>query len=177
MITPKEKRDRLFQRGRPHFRKAELIGLDGNYGDDMKLLWAAYKAGSFNAPEGMTQEQFAEWVILMAQVFKELWVGEDENKAFSNGKGAVGIVGVNKQDLLVTAEGQAFKWATRKNILRLCVSFLHMVTHAKGTGVCMVKVDKKSQGLADHMKKYGLLHYVGRTGADEYLYSVRGRGS
>ena len=176
MTTPKERRDRLFKKGRPHFRKAELVSGDA-YGRDMGLLWAAYKAGSFNAKQGLSQDEFAEWILAHAQLFNELWIGEDESKAFAGNRGGVSVVGVNYQNLLVTVEGQVFKWATKRNILRLCVGFLHMVTHSKKTGVCMVKVNNENQKLADHMKEYGLLHFVGRTGENEYLYSVRGRGS
>jgi hypothetical protein len=175
-MTAKDRRDRLFKKGRPHFRKAELLDGD-SYGKDMGLLWAAYKAGSFNAKEGLTQDEFAQWILEHSKLFMELWIGEDESDAFSVKRGGVGVVGVNYQDLLVTAEGQVFKWATKRNVLRLCVGFLHMVTHSKKTGVCMVKANNETQKLADHMKEYGLLHYVGKTGQNEFLYSVRGRGS
>lgn len=175
-MSPKELRDRLFKKGRPRFRKAELVATDG-YGKDMKILWAAYKAGSFQADPGMTQEQFAAWIMAHAGCFKDLLIGEDRSLAFEGGMGPVVVVGVNQEGLLVNAEGQAFKWATKRNILRLSVAFLHMVTHSKKTGVCMVKTDGKTQKLADHMKSYKLLFYVGKTGENEYLYAVRGRGS
>jgi len=68
-VTAKELRDRLFKKGRPRFRKAELVSPDG-YGKDMKILWAAYKAGSFEAPLDMTQEQFADWILGQARGFK-----------------------------------------------------------------------------------------------------------
>jgi hypothetical protein len=175
-VTAKELRDRLFKKGRPRFRKAELVSQDG-YGKDMKILWAAYKAGSFEAPKDMTQELFADWVMEQAKVFRELWIGEDRSIAFQGGIGPVVLVGMNQENLLVNAVGQSFKWATKRNILRLSVAFLHMVTLSKKTGVCMVKADSKSQKLADHMKDYRLLFYVGKTGNNEYLYAVRGRGS
>lgn len=173
----KERRDRLFKRGRPHFRKADLMNLDGSYGPDMGILWAAYKHGSFQAPEGMTQEQFADWIIAQAKNFTSVWIGEDDNKHLKGGRGPVGVVSITQNDLLVLASGQPFKWALKRNVLKLAVGFLHMITLSAKTGVCMVKVDKKSQGIADHMKKYGLLHFVGKTGQDEFLYSIRGRGS
>lgn len=175
-MTAKELRDRLFKKGRPRFRKAELVGQDG-YGKDMKILWAAYKAESFEADPGMTQEQFAEWILEQARTFKDLLLGEDRSAAFQGEWGPVVVVGVNQDNLLVRAVGQSFKWATKRNILRLSVAFLHMITHSKKTGVCMVKADKRTQKLADHMKDYKLLFYVGKTGESEYLYAVRGRGS
>lgn len=175
-MTAKELRDRLFKGGRPRFRKAELVSPEG-YGKDMKILWAAYKAGSFEAEPGMTQEQFAEWILAQANSFKDLLLGEDKSQAYQGDWGPVVVVGVNQDGLLVNAVGQSFKWATKRNILRLSVAFLHMITHSKKTGVCMVKADKKTQTLADHMKSYKLLFYVGKTGESEYLYAVRGRGS
>jgi hypothetical protein len=176
-VNPREKRDRLFRKSKPFFRKADLINLDGTYGADMGILWAAYKAGSFKAPDGMTQEQFAEWVIGTARRFTTLWLGEDDNKAFKSGRGAVAIVGTNQEGLLVTAEGQPFKWAGKRNVLRLVVAFLHMITKSKKTGICMVKGDDITMPILDHMKDYGLLYYIGKTNPSEYLYSVRGRGS
>lgn len=175
-MTAKELRDRLFKKGRPRFRKAELMNEDG-YGKDMAILWAAYKAQSFTAQEGMTQEEFAEWILSQARNYKDLLIGEDRSLAYKGEYGPVGVVGVNNHNLVVEAAGQSFKWATKRNLLRLSVAFLHMVTLSKKTGVCMVKTDKKTQALADHMKKYKLLFYVGRTGEDEQLYAVRGRGS
>lgn len=176
-MSPKEKRTRLFKKGKPHFRKVDLLNLDGSYGEDMKILWAAYKAGSFQAPEGMSDAEFADWIVNQSRSFQTLWVGEDESKAFKSKKGPVGVVGMNAQGLLVTLEGQAFKWATKKNILRLCVGFLHMITKSNKTGVCMVKGSEQSRSLLDHLNGYGLLFYIGKTSQTEYLYSVRGRGS
>jgi hypothetical protein len=176
-VTPKELRDRLFKKSRPHFRKADLLNLDGSYGADMGILWSAYKAGSFQSPPDMNQAQFAEWIVGSARRFNVLWIGEDYSRAFKSGKGPVCIVGTNADGLLVTTEGQPFKWATNRNILRSCVAFLHMITKATKTGVLMVKGSKETQPLLDHMKKYGLLYYIGKTNPGEYLYSVRGRGS
>lgn len=176
-MKPRERREKLFKKSKPHFRKADLLNLDGTYGADMGILWAAYKAGSFPIPEGLDQAQFAEWVVNQAKRFTTLWIGEDDSKAFKSGRGAVGLVGTSHDGLLVTAEGQALKWATKKNILRLCVGFLHMITKSAKTGVCMVKGAKGAVPLLDHMNKYGLLYYIGKTNPEEYLYSVRGRGS
>jgi hypothetical protein len=176
-VSPRERRERLFKKSKPHFRKADLVNLDGSYGADMGILWAAYRAGSFEAPEGMTQAQFAEWIVSQARRFSTLWIGEDETRAFKNGRGAVGIVGTTADGLLVMAEGQSLKWATKKNVLRLAVGFLHMVTKSNKTGVCMVKGSERSVPLLDHLKDYGLLFYIGKTSPQDYLYSVRGRGS
>lgn len=176
-MTAQERKELIFRKSKPHFRKADLLNLDGSYGEDMKILWAAYKAGSFKAPEGMTDGQFAEWIIGQAQSFQALWVGEDQSKAFKSGRGPVCIVATNSQGMLVTVEGQSFKWATRRNVLRTSVGFLHMVTKSRKTGAVMVKGDEKSRSLLDHLNKYKLLFYLGKANPNEYLYSVRGRGS
>ena len=177
-MNPRNRRNLIFKKSRPHFRKADLLNLDGSYGEDMKILWAAYKAGSFHgAPEGLTDSQFAEWTIANAKAFGSLWIGEDESKAYKSGKGPVCVVATTSQGMLVSAEGQAFKWATKRNLLRAAVSFLHMITMSRNTGVVMVKGDEKTRSFLDHMGKYRLLFYVGQTNPGEYLYSVRGRGS
>jgi len=176
-VNAKERRDLIFRKSRPHFRKADLLNLDGTYGEDMKMLWAAYKAGSFPVPQELTQEQFAEWVVNEARNFNTLWIGEDRSDAYKSGKGPVCLVATNTQGMVISAEGRPFKWASLRNVLRAAVGFLHMVTKSNKTGLVMVKCDEKSRPLADHLKKYGLLFYVGKSGQSEYLYSVRGRGS
>ena len=143
----------------------------------MKMLWAAYKAGSFPVQPDLSPEQFAEWVVNEARGFNTLWIGEDVNDAYKSGKGPVCLVATNTQGMVISAEGKPFKWATRRNVLRASVGFLHMVTKSNKTGLVMVKCDDTNRPLADHLKKYGLLFYVGKSGMNEYLYSVRGRGS
>lgn len=177
-MSPKEKKALLFKKSRPHFRKADLLNLDGSYGEDMKILWAAYKAGSFQgAPQGLTDAQFAEWCLANARAFQTIWLSEDDSKAFKAGRGPVAVVCTNAQGMLITLEGQPFKWATKRNLLRTAVAFLHMITMSRATGVVMVKGDEKTRPLLDHLADYKLLFYVGKTNPSEFLYSVRGRGS
>ena len=171
----KENRDKLFKKSRPNVRRLEVM--DGEqYGKDVGVLWAAYKAGSFNLPE-MDPSKFAQWVEQMGNVFQQIWLVDDDNKAFTSGSGPVGMVLVNTSGLLVSADGKAFKWASTKNKLRCSVAFLQMVRHSKKTGICAVKGKKDDLPLLHHLKAYDVLHYVGKVADNEWLFSVRGRGS
>ena len=175
-MTPKERRDRLFKSSRPLVRRLEVM--DGEqYSSDMALLWAAYKAGSFHLPEGLSQEDFVKAIEEYFANFKQVWIVDDRNESFSKKNGQVGIVLTNSVDLLVEARFGYFKWATKRNILRMTAAFLNMVKHSTKTGVCLVRTTKDKMKLPDHMKKYDLLYFVGRVAPNEYLYSIRGRGS
>lgn len=143
----------------------------------MSVLWAAYKAGSFSLPEGLSQEEFGRAIEGEFSRFGQVWIVDDRNKSFTSGTGQVGLVLSSSVDLIVEAKFSFFKWASRKNILRAAASFLNMVTYSKKTGICMVRTRAEQRVLADHLGKYGLLYYLGRSAENEYLYSVRGRAS
>lgn len=174
-MTPKIYRDRLLKKDKPYVRRMEI--LDGEtYSGDMKVLWAAYKAGTFKMPE-MSQAEFVKLIETELSAFDKVFVVDDNNKAFSKGRGPVALVGTNIKGLVVEPKAIFFKWATKKNILRSSVSFLNMIKHSSKTGVCFVKTQKDKRTLPDHLKNYDMLYYVGKIDDSEYLYSVRGRGS
>lgn len=170
----KEKRERLFKPERPLIRKLEVKSGD-DYSKDMSVLWAAYKAKSFNLPEGLTQEDFVKAMEHHLSQFGQVWVVDDKNKAFKDGRGQVGLVLSSSVDLIVEARFSFFKWATKRNILRAAAAFLNMVTYSNKTGICMVRARPEQRVLPDHLSGYGLLYYMGKASESEYLYSVRGR--
>lgn len=157
-------------------RRLEI--LDGEtYSSDMGVLWAAYKAGSFNLKPGLSQEGFVKEIEGFFSNFSQVWIVDDRNRSFSKDKGQVGLILTNAVDLLIEARFGFFKWATKRNMLRASAAFLHMVKSSSKTGICMVRTTKDKRTLPDHLKDYDLLYYVGKTSTDEYLYSIRGRGS
>ena len=152
--------------------------MDGEqYGKDVGVLWAAHKAGSFELPEDIDKEAFAAWVERLCSLFNQIWLIEDDSKVYNSGRGPVGIVGTNNAGLMVTVEAKPFKWATTKNKLKCSVSFLQMIRYSKKTGVCMVKGKKEDLPLLHKLKEYDVLHYVGKVDTNQYMFSVRGRGS
>lgn len=171
----KSKRNRLFRSGRPTVRRLEI--LDGEqYSKDMGRLWVAYREGSFNLPAELTQEQFLEAVEGMQKEYNQLWVIDDRSDAYPEGIGPVAMVGTRITNLLITADGMPFKWATKRNALKCAVSFLHMITHSTATGVVFVRCNRKMSKFWEHLRGYKLLFPLGRIGKDEYLFYVRGRG-
>jgi hypothetical protein len=182
---PKERRlgkafrkdiSKLFKNGKPLVRRMEI--LDGDtYSSDMGVLWAAYKAKSFGLPEGLKQEDFVKAIEQQFSNFGQVWIVDDKNKSFSKGSGPVGLVLTSNMELLVEAKFGFFKWATKRNVLKSAAAFLNMIKSSTKTGICMVRTEKDKRVLPDHLKSYGLLFYAGRVSANEYLYSVIGRGS
>src|SRR5262245_35189377 len=81
-VTPKERRDILFKRGRPNVRPLEPT--------DMGVLWAAYKAGSFALPPDMSQDDFVAAIEGYFSSFGAVWVIDDDNHNFSKKRGQVG---------------------------------------------------------------------------------------
>jgi hypothetical protein len=173
-VSPKEHRDRLFKNGRPLVRRLEI--LDGDqYSQDISILWAAYKSGSFSLSPELTQERFVSEIEEYFSKFNQVWIVDDRNSNFAKGRGQVGLVLTNVIDLIVEARFGFFTWATHRNILRAAASFLNMIKHSTRTGICLVRASGEKRVLPDHLKDYELLHYIGKSAKDEYLYSVRGR--
>lgn len=175
-MTPKERRDRLFKSGKPLVRKLSVMNGEG-YSKDAGVLWAAYKSGSFEMPSMLTQEQFIQMIGVYFSQFGQVWVVDDGNGNFSSKRGQVCLVLTNTVNMLVDTTFNYFRWASKKNILRATASFLNMIKNSQKTGICIVRTTKDKRTVCDHLKDYDLLYYVGRTAHDEYLYSIRGRGS
>lgn len=174
-MTPKERKERIFKKSRPNVRRMEI--LDGEqYSTDFRILWAAYKAGSFRMPE-LSQAEFIKLMESELGKFEKVWVVDDGNKAFRDGKGPVALVGTNSMGLVIEPSITFFKWATKRNILRCSVAFINMLKYSTKTGICMVRCPRELRKLPDHLKGYDMLHYIGKAADNEYLYSVRGRAS
>lgn len=157
-------------------RRLEIM--DGEqYSKDMAVLWAAYKAGSFNLPKDLSQEDFVQAAEKIVSNYGQMWVVDDECGAFKDGKGPIAIVGTNVDGLQVMAEGQPFRWAKKKHLIRASVAFLQMIRYSKKTGVCFVKGAQPQYRFLRALQKYDVLHYIGKVDDNGYLFSVRGRGS
>lgn len=175
-LGAKALRERLFKRSRPEARRLEI--LDGEtYTKDAAILWAAYKAGSFALPDGLTQEEFAVQIENTLNAFQHSWVMDDDSKAFASGRGPVALVGANTIGLIVEPKMLFFRWATKKNVLRASVAYLNMIRHSGKTGIVLVRTTKNMVALPDHLKRYDMLYFIGKSADNEYLYSIRGRGS
>jgi hypothetical protein len=175
-LTAKELRERLFKKSRPQARRLEI--LDGDqYSKDMGVLWAAYKAGSFSMPTLLSQEDFVKLIEESFKEFQHMWVIDDDNNAFSSKRGPVALVGANSVNLIVEPKFLFFKWASKRNALRSVVAFLNMIRNSKKTGIALVRTTKDKMTLPDHLKKYDMLYFIGKSAENEYLYTVRGRGT
>ena len=175
-LTAKELRERLFRKSRPQARKLEI--LDGDqYSNDMGVLWAAYKAGSFSMPTMLSQEDFVKLIEESFKEFQHLWVIDDDNNAFSSKRGPVSLVGANSVNLIVEPKFLFFKWASKRNALRSVVAFLNMIRNSKKTGIALIRTTRDKMTLPDHLKRYDMLYFVGKSADNEYLYTVRGRGT
>lgn len=172
--TPKDRRNALFGNHRPHVRRLEI--LDGEqYTRDMAVLWAAYIAGSFPWPQGMTQEQFVQAVEAMLAQFSQVWIVDDDSSAFGNGRGPISLIGTKSDGLTLTAEGLPFKWASKRQIMKQAVAFLQMIRKSSKVGVCFIRASTQTFNLMKHLQRYDVAHYIGKIAADAFLFALRGR--
>lgn len=180
-MTPRERRARLFKTSKPFIRPAVLVS-EGGFGDDMGILWAAYKAGSFpliNA--GMEMPEFAKAMVAIALTLHEMAIVEDDNKAFASGRGPVAIIGIRSDGWKHEPHVDYFKWSAKRNILRVTIQFLQMARYSKEVGVVMIRSLKETSNLFMRAAKdYGVLNFVGRVPhgtprGDEYIFSVMGK--
>lgn len=143
----------------------------------MGWLWAAYQAGSFALPKELSQEDFVKEIEKCFSQYSQVWIVDDRNSNFKSGKGPIGLVLTMIIGLIIEPRFNFFKWASSRNKLRSTAAFLNMVKHSTKTGICLVRTDNENRNLPDHLKPYDLLYYLGRSGDNEYLYSMRGRAS
>ena len=178
-MKPKERRDRLFKTSRPNIRKMTLVDQQG-YSPDMNILWGAYKLGSFEIEEGVEQDEFAELMTHEIQPYTKKWIVEDDNSKFNSGYGPIGMIVAVYNGWELEPHLEVFSWATKRNILRLTVSFFQMMRYDKEVGIVNVYSLKETTGLFNHIQKYGVLKYAakipdGDVGGDRYIYYIRGR--
>lgn len=178
-MKPKERRNRLFKSSRPNIREMSLIDQQG-YSSDMNILWGAYKMGSFKIEEGAPQDVFAEYMAEEVQPYAKKWIIEDDNPQFSDGYGPVGMMCATYNGWELEPHFEAFKWASKKNILRSVVSFLQMMRYDRDVGIVNVYSRKNTNNLFRHAERYGVLKYAakipnGDIMGDRYIYYVRGR--
>ena len=154
----KEKRDRLFKRGRPLVREFHVFDGDKLH-LDMGLLWVSYTKGEFfwDFPKGMNKEEFADSVVKLASQ-TEMFMVDDYNDEF--GKiGPIGVVVVRGNGWKIRPHTVIFPWATARNKLRCTVAFFQMARYKK-IGVCIVESLFDSKPLFDKCVEYGVLKYL-----------------
>ena len=171
-LKPKDRRDRLFRKSKPFIRRLEI--LDGEqYSKDISILWAAYKAGSFALPMELSQAEFIEQVEKNLSQYSNTWIVDDDAMVFASARGPVAMVSTASSGLIVEPRFVFFEWARPRTILRVVVSFINMIKHSKKTGIILLRVGRENMTMPNHLK----FHYIGRSGENEHLYSMRGRGS
>ena len=177
-MKPKERRDRLFKSSRPNIRELSLVDHQG-YTKDMSILWGAYKQGSFKMPE-VSQEEFADYMMSEINPYQKKWLIEDANAKYESGYGPVGMVCAAYNGWELEPHLEVFDWATKRNVLRLAVSFFQMMRYDKSIGIVNVYSLKDSKNFFNHISKYGVLKYAakipdGDESGDRYIYYIRGR--
>ena len=131
------------------------VGSESAYGRDMKILWAAYKAGSFDLPD-WDQTEFANHIIDHLSKYDSVWIVEDLNKVFS-GRGPVAVILVRTDGSMLIPDVDYFKWATHRNVLRTAVTFFQWIRYSKDVGVCVFGSNSKSKNLYERMREYGIM--------------------
>ena len=172
-MSTKEKRARLFKRGKPLVREFVIK-------DDMWVLWAAYDMGSFKKMKaGMTKAEFRDLVLSVCRCKSSCLMIEDDCRYFKSGRGPVGFVTLDNYGWRIEPQVDFFRWATPRMILRANVAFFQMVRYSKDVGVCIVRSLKRTVNLFHRVQRYGLLLEIGTipngsAEGDETLFSIRG---
>ena len=176
-MSPKERRERLLK-NRPFIRPFQIYD-EWNYHKDVAILWAAHQMKPFYAIDpSLSQERFASEIEGISKT-TDLLIVEDDNSSFEEGRGPVCLIGVSSDNWRAEPCAEFFAWSTKKNVLRVTVTFLQWVQYKK-IGVCIVKSLEETKNLFDHCRLYGVLFYVGKIvggdpRGDEYLYSIMGK--
>jgi hypothetical protein len=173
-MTPKQRRD-LVLKNRPHIRPIDL-----NNPKDIGIAWADYKKGGWLLPEGLDNEQFIKQFHHVISIFDSVWFAEDDNKAFSSGRGPVSLIVGKTDGWRVEPHVHHFGWASKRNRLRTLVSLFQMLRHDKNVGVCVVFAEQDTKAFFDKLERYKVLFPSGfvpnglPTG-NSYIYSVKGK--
>jgi hypothetical protein len=147
----------------------------------MWILWAAYKEGSFpELSSNMDKDALYAHMKASLGMYSSLMLVEDYNRRFKDHRGAVCLIKGMSDGWKFEPEAIWFSWATKLNILRGNVRFLKWMMHNKEIGVCTFQTSSDTKNLYDHVKKYGVLNYVGRIPGgqrigDAYVWSLRGK--
>lgn len=172
---------RLFRKSKPTIRPARLFNEDG-YGDDMGVLWAAYKLGSFPLLENqdMTPDEFGRHIAGLCFGMTDAVIAEDDNTRYSSGRGPIAFIGIRSDGWRHEPHVDYFRWATRRNILRTTVGFLRFMRYHKQVGVCIVRCLDPHVALFRRANEYTLLNYLGRIvngtpRGDEHVFTVAGK--
>lgn len=176
----KEKRDRLFKRGRPVVRKI-VLEVDGKPSIDVGIMWVAYKKGGFELfPKGMQENQFYEYIVELSKEVGMFMI-DDYNKEYGDKMGPVSFVSIAYIGNKIEPHADSFHWATPRNILAGTVSLFQMIRYQK-IGCSVTYALEKSKPLFDKVTEYGVLKYVGKIPngdphgrGDEYIYTIRGK--
>ena len=166
------KRRKLFRKSKPFIREFKP--------EDMWILWAAYKEGSFPLMDEMSKEDFYSRIRIRLGCYHSLMLVEDECRKFNDKRGPVCIIGANTDGWKVEPHVEFFKWASKQNILRVNVQFFNWIRQNREIGVCIVRSLKNTSNLFHHVRRYGVLTFVGKIPGgdrrgDEYCFSIRGK--
>lgn len=175
-MTPRDKRDRIFKRSRPHIRPLEVL-VDGEYHNDIKILWVAHKKSPLPfIDKDLNQTDFGKAFVELSNK-NELLMVEDANSGFSK-KGPIAVFSISSDGWKLTPNAFFFSWASTRNILRASVAYFQFIRYSRQIGACEVRTLKPS--LLKRCETYGVIRYVGKIPngspyGDEHIFSVRGK--
>lgn len=178
-MKTKKRREMLFGSDKPYIRELEIFN-NGAYGRDMAILWGAYKTGSFELEEDLSQEEFADTIQSLLSSYNIGWMVEDRTAKLQDGRGATAIILGNENGYEVEPNFFFFSWATTRNKLRIVVQFLNMMRYSKDFGVITVKGLDEDKKFLNRIERYGVLKYLatmpkGVPNGNRHIYYTHGR--
>jgi hypothetical protein len=174
-LTHEENRKELFKESKPLIRP-----LTDN---DLWVLWAAYKEGSFNGiNQNMNRDEFLTMFTDRLANYGANLLIEDYNPRFKEKRGAVGLACIKSEGSRIEPEFLFFSWSNEQNVLRSTVRFFNWIRYSKQVGICVVECLKENLDLFHKIKEYGVLYYTGKIVSgdpygrgDQYIFSIKGK--
>jgi hypothetical protein len=166
-MASKRARDKLL-RNKPHIRQIEEA--------DLKWLYAAYvRSGGVRK-----RELFMDLFTSSAEAFDEIYVIEDENPEFTEGRGVIAMLKCRFDGWKFEPFIEFMPWATSRNKLRAGVQSLLFMKYHKGIGVSVMLVHntRYMDKISEYVKTYRAGQIPGGTPfGTGTVYYIRGKST
>ena len=123
--------------------------------DDLKFLWAAYRKGTFQLEEDLTQGMFKDALANHLAAFNAIYI---LLARVQDGQRPVGLVACHDQGYRLEPHVIWFPWASDRNKLESTLNFCNKI---RVTRVMILFAPQKDTPFFEHVSRYGVLQRRG----------------
>jgi hypothetical protein len=149
-----------YQLSRALHRKAGFRTIRAD--DVRQWLYAAYRMGGFELPEGFSYEEFEvafyEWSVTAHEVYMLEAPLQDSQSARNGAVLPVGLVKAEISDHRMEAHAIWFPWSTTRNKIEATLAFLDSM---RTRYLVLVLAKKEARRFFEQVMRYGILKRVG----------------